>query len=184
MAGRKSISQMTLAQTVIMIAIGSLLIQPVAGKNIWVTFGVGAVIVLTLILIEFTQVKIDAFEKLFTGQSISLIENGVIVEKNLKKLRFTVDQLEMKLRQQNVSAISDIQSATLEPNGQVGYELKEDKKPATKKEINDLKFEFIALKEALGSNKANQQVPSPPGENIFKEVENKGHTKTPPDNLK
>ncbi|GGF25213.1 hypothetical protein GCM10010954_25100 [Halobacillus andaensis] len=43
---------MTLAQTVIMIAIGSLLIQPVSGKNIWVTFGVGSILVLTLIVIE------------------------------------------------------------------------------------------------------------------------------------
>lgn len=92
-AGRKSIAQMTLAQTVIMIAIGSLLIQPVAGKNVWVTFGVGSVLVATLIVIEFLQVKSDAFEKLITGKSIPLIENGQLVEKNLKKLRLTVDQL-------------------------------------------------------------------------------------------
>lgn len=37
-AGRKSIAQMTLAQTVIMVGIGSLLIQPVAGFNISLTF--------------------------------------------------------------------------------------------------------------------------------------------------
>ncbi|MBR3118639.1 MAG: DUF421 domain-containing protein, partial [Oceanobacillus sp.] len=40
-AGRKSISQMTLTQTVIMIGIGSLLIQPIAGEDIWSTLLVG-----------------------------------------------------------------------------------------------------------------------------------------------
>ncbi|SER21889.1 hypothetical protein [Piscibacillus halophilus] len=40
-AGRKTISQMTLAETVIMIAIGSLLIQPVSGNNLGVTFIIG-----------------------------------------------------------------------------------------------------------------------------------------------
>ncbi|WP_399457266.1 hypothetical protein [Virgibacillus dokdonensis] len=78
LAGRKSISQMTLAQTVIMIGIGSLLIQPLAGKNIWTTLGVGTVLVLTLIVIEFAQIKSDSFEGIITGKSKVLIHNGVI----------------------------------------------------------------------------------------------------------
>ncbi|WP_163529094.1 DUF421 domain-containing protein [Halobacillus ihumii] len=182
-AGRKSISQMTLAQTVIMIGIGSLLIQPVAGKNIWVTFGVGAVLVLTLIVIEYSEVKMNWFEKFITGQSVLIISNGQLQEKNLKKLRFTVDQLEMKLRQQNVSSITDLKSATLEPNGQVGYELKDDKKPATKQDIDDLKNELITLKESLGSNAGLQASSSASGNDIFKEVEDKGRGQNPPQQL-
>ncbi|WP_079526407.1 DUF421 domain-containing protein [Halobacillus hunanensis] len=182
-AGRKSISQMTLAQTVIMIGIGSLLIQPVAGKNIWVTFGVGAVLVLTLIVIEYSEVKMNWFEKFITGQSVSIISNGQLQEKNLKKLRFTVDQLEMKLRQQNVSSITDLKSATLEPNGQVGYELKDDKKPATKQDIDDLKKELLTLKESLGSNAGLQASSSASGNDIFKEVEDKGRGQNPPQQL-
>lgn len=182
-AGRKSISQMTLAQTVIMIGIGSLLIQPVAGKNVWVTFGVGAVLVLTLVVIEYSQMKMNWFEKFITGQSITIISNGQLHEKNLKKLRFTVDQLEMKLRQQNVSSINDLKTATLEPNGQVGYELKDDKKPATKQDIDDLKNEIISLKGALGSNAGLQSAPSTSGNDIFKEVEDKGRNQNPPQQL-
>jgi uncharacterized membrane protein YcaP (DUF421 family) len=73
-AGRKSISQMTMAQTVIMIGIGSLLIQPVAGENIWTTLGVGAVLVTTLFLMELAKVKSDAMEKIITGKSKILIK--------------------------------------------------------------------------------------------------------------
>ncbi|UOQ92485.1 DUF421 domain-containing protein [Halobacillus shinanisalinarum] len=182
-AGRKSISQMTLAQTVIMIGIGSLLIQPVAGKNVWTTFGVGAVLVLTLVVIEYGQVKMNWFEKFITGQSVSIIKNGQLDEKNLKKLRFTVDQLEMKLRQQNVSTISDLKSATLEPNGQVGYELMENKKPATKQDIEDMKKEILSLKNALGSNVGMQESPKSTGNDIFKEVEDKGRNQNPPQQL-
>src|SRR5699024_1130542 len=69
-AGRKSISQMTLAQTVLMIGIGSLLIQPVSGENIWVTFGVGAILVITLFVMEYTQLKFDGIEKIITGKAI------------------------------------------------------------------------------------------------------------------
>jgi uncharacterized membrane protein YcaP (DUF421 family) len=84
-AGRKSISQMTLAQTVIMIGIGSLLIQPLAGENIWTTLGVGAMLVLTLIIIEFAQLKSDKIETLITGKAKVLIENGQLKEENLLK---------------------------------------------------------------------------------------------------
>lgn len=37
-SGRRSISQMTISQTVIMISIGTLLIQPIANKSVWTTF--------------------------------------------------------------------------------------------------------------------------------------------------
>lgn len=43
--GRKTISQMTIPQTVMMIAIGTLLIQPVAGRGLWTTFGIATLLV-------------------------------------------------------------------------------------------------------------------------------------------
>ncbi|KHE71886.1 DUF421 domain-containing protein [Halobacillus sp. BBL2006] len=181
--GRKSISQMTLAQTVIMIAVGSLLIQPVAGENIWMTFGVGAVLVITLIVMEFLQLKFDFMESFLTGRAVPVIVKGQLQEKNLKSLRFTVDQLEMKLRQQNVSSINDVETATLEPNGQVGIEWKENKKAATKEDIEQLRKEIALLKEKLESNLIPQIPSSLEKGNIFAEVENKENQSPPPKHL-
>ncbi|PAV31510.1 DUF421 domain-containing protein [Virgibacillus profundi] len=194
-AGRKSISQMTLAQTVIMIGIGSLLIQPVAGENIWMTLAVGGVLILTLIVIEYAQIKGDFFETLITGKSKVVIENGILQEKNLKKLRLTVDQLEMNLRQQNVMKVSDVQWATLEPNGQIGYVLKQDAQPVTKKEFQQLAdniqqtlnqlnsvMELTQLKEQL--NLLNNQLSeSSNHEDLFAEVKQQRHDTNPPKHL-
>lgn len=80
-AGRKSISQMTLAQTVIMIGIGSLLIQPIAGEDIWSTLFVGFILVLTLVLMEFSQIKFDFVESFITGKSKVLVHKGQLEEK-------------------------------------------------------------------------------------------------------
>jgi uncharacterized membrane protein YcaP (DUF421 family) len=184
-AGRKSISQMTLAQTVIMIGIGSLLIQPVAGKNIWTTLGVGAVLVITLFLMELAQVKSDKFEKLITGKSKILIENGQIDEKSLKKLRFTVDQLEMNLRQQNVTRISDVEYATLEPNGQVGYTLKQEAQPVTYKQFKALQQDIQQIKDLLLlPTIPQQQSQSSNSQNLFTEVDRNAHNEdVPPKHL-
>ena len=148
-AGRKSISQMTLAQVVIMIGIGSLLVQPIVGKNIFSTLLVGLALVLSLVFVEYSQLKFDWLERFITGRSKVIIRNGVIQEKNLKKLRFTVDQLEMKLRQSQVHSISDVANATLEPNGQLGFQLRESKQPATKEDVADLYKELKAINRIL-----------------------------------
>lgn len=182
-AGRKSISQMTLAQTVIMIGIGSLLIQPLAGKNIWTTITVGAILVVTLVVMELLQVKFDKIEKFITGRAKVLINNGSLDEKGLKKVRLTVDQLEMKLRQNNVSSLNDVKWATLEPNGQIGFELKEDAKPALKKDLQMLQQQMNQMIMLLKGS----TVPMPPNDlskqDLFAEVARKSHTTEPPEQL-
>lgn len=187
-AGRKTISQMTLAETILMISIGTLLIQPVTSKNIWLSFAVGAVLVLTLLVMEYGQLKSDSLEKLITGKSKVLIENGTLNENTLAKLRMTVDQLEMKLRQKNVTKISDVQWATLEPSGQVGFTLKQEAQPATKKEIQQLQQSIDKLMTSqLQLEQLNQQLTETNKqfnqENIFAELEDKEHKHTPPKHL-
>lgn len=190
-AGRKTISQMTLAETVIMIAIGNLLIQPVVDKNIWTTFIVGGVLVGTLLVLEYLQIKSDRFESMIIGRSIVLIENGTLNKKNLKRLRLTVDQLEMKLRQKSVTKISDVKWATLEPNGQLGLELKQEAQSVTKKDFEEFKQAIVNL---IPSNAQlthineilsliNKKYEFESGEDLFGEVSNHGHKNPPPGRL-
>lgn len=122
-AGRKSISQMSLAQTVVMISIGSIIIQPIVESSVWRTLLAASMFILALIVMEYLQVKFNFMENFITGKSKIVIEQGELKTKNMKKLRFTADQLEMRLRQQGINRISDVKTATLEPNGQLGYEL-------------------------------------------------------------
>ncbi len=156
-AGRKSISQMTLVQVVIMIGLGSLLVQPIVGRNVWTTLIVGFMLVLSLIILEFGQIKFDFLEKLITGNAKVLIENGQLQSKNMKKVRLTVDQIEMQLRQKQIASLNDVQTATLEPNGQLGFILWEDKRPATKEDYNNVMKEIKSLKKMLKTNQSQFQ---------------------------
>ncbi|GAB3792626.1 DUF421 domain-containing protein [Virgibacillus kimchii] len=184
LAGRKSISQMTLAQTVIMIGIGSLLIQPLAGRNIWVTLAVGFMLILTLIVIEYVQIRFNIFETLITGSAKVIIENGKLNEKNLRKMRLTVDQLETNLRQQNVSKISDVQWCTLEPNGQIGYTLKPQAQPVTKEDFQRFTEEMNRRLDQITPPSRSTSLPQPDNEkNIFTEVKQTQHTAPPPEHL-
>ncbi|MDR6226063.1 DUF421 domain-containing protein [Desmospora profundinema] len=188
LAGRKSIAQMTLATTIIMISIGTLLIQPLAGTNIWTTFFVASMLILTLIILEYAQMKWGLLETIMTGKAIPLISNGMVNEDELKRTRITYDQLETRLRQANITKIADVKHATLESSGQLGYELMEHAKTATKGDIDRLMAEIQALKSQGVFNppiqpiQPNQPAPSAnEGDNLFTEVEQGGHSNPVPD---
>lgn len=130
-SGRKSISQMTLAQTVVMISIGTIIVQPIIETSLWKTLVAASIFTVALILMEWFQVKANWMEKFLTGKAKLVIEDGKLHVENMKKLRLTADQLEMRIRIHGVSSIKDIKHATIEANGQIGYELQDDKKPLT-----------------------------------------------------
>ncbi|WP_367643858.1 YetF domain-containing protein [Brevibacillus brevis] len=102
-----------------------------------------------------------------------VIENGELVESNMRKLRLTADKLEMRLRQAGISNFSDVEWATIEVSGNLGYELKLEKQPATKEDIQrliDILEKRIPHSERLAPN------------NIFSEIKY-GHQNPPPTNL-
>jgi len=140
-AGRKSISQMTLAQTVVMISLGTIIVQPIVEKSMWKAIAGAAIFVAAIVILEYLQLKFNFFEKFITGKSKIIIQNGQLNNKSLTKLRLTVDQLEMRLRNKGITKLEDVKYATIEPNGQLGYELEDDAKPLTvgefKKILND-----------------------------------------------
>ncbi|OZI12977.1 hypothetical protein CEW92_03765 [Bacillaceae bacterium SAS-127] len=143
-AGRKSVTHMTVAQTMIMISIGSIIIQPFIEHKLSGSIIAACVFIAILLLMEWVQLKFNFMEWLLTGVAVPVIQDGKIIEKNLKKLRYTVDQLEMNLRERGVSSIDHVKWATVEPNGKIGHELKEEHKPLTKKDLYDMLPHLVA----------------------------------------
>ncbi|MBV6681965.1 DUF421 domain-containing protein [Bacillus thuringiensis] len=163
-AGRKSISQMTLAQTFIMISIGTIMVQPIVDKSITKAIIGGAIFVITVITLEYLQLKYNSIERFIIGKPKIIIEDGTLHIENLKKLRMTVDQLEMKLRNNGISRIEDIKTATIEPNGLLGYELYKELTPLTTEEFKQI-MKSCGF-DSLESHESNPQ------ENLFTEIKN------------
>ncbi|WP_432707018.1 DUF421 domain-containing protein [Gottfriedia acidiceleris] len=173
-AGRKSISQMTLPQTIVMISIGTIIVTPIIEKSLTKTIVAASVFVLTLLVLEYLQVKSNTLEKFFTGKSKIVVEDGKLNVKNLKKLRLTVDQLEMRIRNEGIHKFDDIKFATIEPNGLLGFELAEDAKPLTIREFKTLmeSYGFPLNKNSLSENTQRSA-------SIFNEIKGKQKPENP-----
>lgn len=169
-SGRKSISQMTLAQTVVMISIGTIIVQPIVEKSMFKAIVGAAIFMASIVILEYLEVKFNFFEKFITGKSKIVIENGKLNIQNLKKLRLTVDQLEMRMRNQGISKIEDVKFATLEPNGLLGYELNDNAKPLSVGEFRKLLDIYFPLQQNDDQNRTRN--PSSEKQNIFEEINN------------
>ncbi|MCM3412688.1 DUF421 domain-containing protein [Metabacillus litoralis] len=169
--GRKSISQMTLAQTIVMISIGTIIVQPLVEKSVIKAIVGAAIFVVSIIILEYLELKFNIFEKFITGKSKIVIENGTLNTQNLKKLRLTVDQLEMRMRNQGISKIGDVKTATIEPNGLLGYELKDNAKPLTVGEFKKLLDTYFRTQN-VDQNRTQNLPSEKKQENIFEEINN------------
>lgn len=142
LSGRKSIAQMNVATTVIMISIGELIAQGIMDKTVWRAIVSVALFLAVLVLLEIFEIQFVSFQNLITGEAVVVIREGQMDMQALKKLRITVKQLEMRLRQLGVSDLADIKLGYIEINGELGYELQEAAKPLTKRDLELLLKQF------------------------------------------
>jgi uncharacterized membrane protein YcaP (DUF421 family) len=170
--GRKSISQMTITQTIVMVGIGSLLIQPIAENEIYATLLVALLFTVLMVVTEYLEVKYDILETFFSGKAVIVIKDGKPDLNKLKRLRLTIDRLETRLRQNGVSSMEDVKMATIEVSGQLGYEIKDDKKPITKEDFMVIMSEIADLKKLMnGYDKTKASAKE--NMNLFNEVKDK-----------
>ena len=72
---------------------------------------------------------------LLRRKSTVLIKDGKILEDNLKKEKYTSDELLELLRGKDAFSVADVEFAVLEPSGELNVLLKKDRQPLTAKDI-------------------------------------------------
>ncbi len=75
------------------------------------------------------------FRSLSDGNPIVIIKNGKLDQKQLKKLRFTVDDVLSGLRQKDIFDINEVAYAIIETNGTLSVLLKTANQNSTKKDV-------------------------------------------------
>ncbi|GAA0176665.1 DUF421 domain-containing protein [Clostridium sediminicola] len=135
LSGRKSISQLSVVEAVVMISLGDIIIDPLLDENIPNTLLSALTFICIVVAFEILVYRFKLFEKIFIGKPIIVIKDGKIVYENLKKLRITENELYTRLRQNGMSTTKDIKLGVIEVNGQLGYELTNDAQPITKKDL-------------------------------------------------
>ena len=119
--GKREIGQLQPFEFAIAIMIADLATIPMAETGIPLSNGVAPILGLLLMHISISVLNIKSMNAraIICGKPSLLIYRGKIDEKQLKKERFTINELQERLRAQNVINIGDVEYAILETSGQV-----------------------------------------------------------------
>ncbi len=135
--GKKILSQLTYFDFVIGITVGTIggayVVEMVKGA--WVLIS-PLILAICTVLTGIITMKSLHLRKLIEGEPVVVIENGRVLENNMRKLRYHVDNLEMQLREQGVFNISEVEFAVLEPHGQLSILKKSQNLPLTPKDLH------------------------------------------------
>jgi uncharacterized membrane protein YcaP (DUF421 family) len=125
--GKKEIGQMQPVELVAIIIIADVASVPM--QNVGTPIIQGIVPIFALLTVElvlsYLNIKFDFFHQIISGKPSILIGKGKIVQKNLKKQRYSVDGLIEQIRMAGYSDIRDVDYAILETSGQISVIPKE-----------------------------------------------------------
>ena len=76
-------------------------------------------IVILQLITSIVALKSQKFRKLIDGEPVFIIKDGKINQKELKKQRYSIDDLLLQLRDHNVDSLRNVKYAILETNGKL-----------------------------------------------------------------
>ncbi|MEY8820043.1 DUF421 domain-containing protein [Bacillus subtilis] len=135
--GKQTISQMTIFDFIAAITLGAIAAglaynTSIKPHNMAISF---SIFVLTIFLISFLSIKSRKLRKFFAGDPTVLIQNGKILESNMRKMRYTLDYLNQQLREKEIFNIEEVLFAILETNGQLTVLRKPQFRHVTKQDL-------------------------------------------------
>jgi uncharacterized membrane protein YcaP (DUF421 family) len=120
-AGKRELSSMEPFDLILLVVMGDLVQQSITQSDYSVT---GALIVISTItlltvLVSWVNWRFRSLRSVLEGQPVVLVENGKLIEQNMKRERITVEDIESEGRQQQVTDIADMRWALLETSGRI-----------------------------------------------------------------
>lgn len=119
--GKREIGQLGVIDLIVSILIAELVAISIENINEPLVLTVAPITVLVLIeiLFAFISVKSRKFRNLLDGKPSIIINKGIINYKEMIKQRYSLDDLLLSLRQNNIKSIEDVEYAFLETNGKL-----------------------------------------------------------------
>jgi uncharacterized membrane protein YcaP (DUF421 family) len=120
-AGRRELSSMQPFDLILLVVIGDLVQQGITQSDESVTGALIVIATITLlsVFISWLSFRSARVRVVTEGESIILVDDGNLIEPNLRRERLTRGDLEEEARKQQVASLADIRWAILERDGSI-----------------------------------------------------------------
>jgi uncharacterized membrane protein YcaP (DUF421 family) len=119
--GRRELSTMEPFDLILLVVSGDLVQQGVTQSDYSLTGALTVIATMALLTIALSYVsfKVPRLRPVLDGEPLVLVQDGEVIERNLRRERITIDELLAEARQQQVGSLDDVRFAVLETNGRI-----------------------------------------------------------------
>ncbi|MDX6690791.1 MAG: hypothetical protein QOG15_2248 [Solirubrobacteraceae bacterium] len=121
--GRRELSTMEPFDLILLVVTGDLVQQGVTQSDYSLTGAVTviATIALLTVLLSYLSFKVPRLRPAIDGEPLVLVQDGEVIERNLRRERITPDELMAEARLQQIASLDDVRFAVLETNGAISF---------------------------------------------------------------
>ena len=136
--GKREIGQLQPFELAIAIMIADVASVPMANVGVPIFSGIIPILALLAVNLVISNINLKSvtLRKVICGKPTILVYRGKIDEKALKKEKLTVNELQERLREDNVFNLGDVEFAILETSGQISVIQKPEKRNTTPADFN------------------------------------------------
>lgn len=136
--GKRQLGELQPSELVVTILISNIAAIPVEDSSVPMIMGI--VPILTLVCLDVimsgVMLKSAKVRKLMIGSPRIIISEGEILQREMKRLRYTVDDLTEAMREQQIFDLTQVHYAIVETTGKISFLLKKDYQPAEKQDVS------------------------------------------------
>jgi len=121
--GRRELNTLEPFDLILLVTIGDLVQQGVTQNDFSVTglvLAVGTIAALT-VLFSYLPWRFQALLPVLEGEPVILIEDGNVIERNLKRHRLTQQEVAAEARYQQIDSFEKVRWAVLETSGKISF---------------------------------------------------------------
>jgi uncharacterized membrane protein YcaP (DUF421 family) len=121
--GRRELSSLGAIDLVLLIVLGDAIQQGLTQDDYSVTGAMIAVSTIAIMQVSMSYLgfRFRRLRPVLEGEPIVIIQDGRVIERNLRRDRITVDEVLEEARQQQIGSLDDVAWAVLEPNGKISF---------------------------------------------------------------
>ncbi len=135
--GKKQVSELSLFDYVIGLSIGNFAAEITINMDVNLINGLLAIVIFGMVayIISILTMKSMTLRRLVIGVPTILMENGKLIEENMKKTKFDINDFLEECRNNGYFDLSEIEYAIVEANGKISILPKALNKPLTPKDM-------------------------------------------------
>lgn len=136
--GQRTMSNLQAQDFLFAIVIGDVIGEPLINGDMSLTGPVTVALTLTGIhyILTLMVLKSSKIRRFVDEEPLILVSQGKILRNMMRKTKVTLDMLLMSARMKNVTRMSDVELAILEPNGEISIITKAGANPITPDDLN------------------------------------------------